>query len=186
MLTGVLSKDSPGLLLQLSLVLAPPKIVELSDVYAKLFEFGLVSEGDVKRAINASYNPRPARIMQIMVAEEKEASSDVLASSILACLEPAKLLAIQAQFPKFSPLAIASHNFPKDCDTSIEAQRIALALRLDLIRHLHMSTLDITAQITLYNSTVNEFLAKLSPDSNERVKLLLRTALNHVARRLGV
>ena len=87
-------------------------------------------------------------------------------SDIPTALRPAAAMAQEA-------LSLLSAGAP----TSDEAERIALALLLDQVRHLHMSTLTQEEREAICSKALQKVLPAASNPSSSRLKMLIEEAI---------
>ena len=118
--TGDLKTDSPGILRSLKAFLTPIEIQEFSEAYLTSIQSGGNIENGLTRKENASYNPRPARICEILIKETKESRLEVLLAALYSC----------------APNCTVTEDISKESSLCI-----ALAITLDTLRHLHMTNL---------------------------------------------
>ena len=118
--TGDLKIDSPGILRTLRNFLTPPEIEEFAEAYLTSINSGGGNEEGLTRKEGASYNPRPARVCEILIKECKENRLEVLLAALYSC----------------APGCNVTEDINKESSLCI-----ALAITLDTLRHLHMSDL---------------------------------------------
>jgi hypothetical protein len=95
------------------------------------------AEPELGRPAGQSFNPRPARLCQILIKEIQEKDQGVLAAAMLSCLSPAELEDLRSSQVEWEPevtlaLTAISHS---SAGASRESQAIGLAGLLDEIRH---------------------------------------------------
>ena len=132
-----LKAASPALQGELELHYGTSEVAMLSQVFEVACENGALFENGVRRAEGASFNPRPARIAQIILANTKGWTAETLASAILCCCKRDALTA----FNTFSQqtIKICENFFSGHPESHPQSAIIALALSLDELRHLHMT-----------------------------------------------
>ncbi len=140
-MTSILLQQSPATVVALTSLFAD----ELGD-FEVAFDFalqhGASREWPVERAPGASFNPRPCRIMQIIMREAKTKDRDLLLGSVLASVEDTELLTLLREPKLLRAIQIARAALRGD--SSAETAIIRLALLLDQARHLHMTFLSST------------------------------------------
>lgn len=124
-----------------SLTLDDRQLVEHATLFA--LENGALTELDFERQPEVSFNPRPARIVLILLNDAGVRDSKTLAAAALATLEEPCLNAAQTLFNQALCKLALSANLPpqqllkENFEPSVAL--IALALWLDRARHLHLS-----------------------------------------------
>lgn len=139
---GVLETDAPALWAALRRALPPGAPEELAGIYLAASKAGALSEQPVTREKGVSFNPRPARICQILIKECGESDTGVLAAAVLACCpEP---LEVRSAPPTAREVAAAARAGRSKYRIPVTepARSICMALFLDDIRHLHMASLE--------------------------------------------
>lgn len=166
---------APGLCASLTR-LSPPLDPRYAQAFAHSCRSGGLNEGAIKRTPGASFNPRPARICQILLSESDERDSDVLCAAIL--------IASHAQAPFASELERAAaflaeaRKFPyQESEVSAEAERVALACHLDTLRHAHMCELSEEERARLRRETEQNYLARSLHRENSRLRTLIEACL---------
>lgn len=151
---SLLATSSPGLLATLQRVFSAEEVSLLSEDYGLVVNAGGLSEDPVIREEGVSYNPRPARIATIVLAEtphpELHAIRLALWSTIGAsrmsdapeCIA-ADLRMVRSILEESSKLVSQE---TREGGSLIEVNtssvvEVLLAVQLDTVRHLHMTTL---------------------------------------------
>lgn len=142
---GILKKDSPGLSALIDGLFSQEEQHYIHKAYSLAFRYGALNEGEVKRIEGASYNPRPARIAQILLTEGSIKECDVLITSILNCAEPI----IFKEEPNDTHIYYSNDTTIRSILSGIPYKNIASPLIaivfshiLDKLRHLHMCNFD--------------------------------------------
>ena len=157
---------------------------EILSAYEIACRNGALSEWPVKREPGASYNPRPARLMYLLLHEAKERDGVVIAAAPLACADKLAEINVSHLSTYLHPsLKIAqevrSDNFP----ISPQAVRVALSKLLDDIRHLHMTHFTPQERREVAIKLQDRFFTLSSDCSNEdRMALLAKAALARTLR----
>lgn len=153
------------------------------DLLVEAFEYAVAhggcTEHGVRRSEGVSFNPRPARICQIVLTDCAERRPEFLAAALLvACnersasqaLEDANALALQAR------IFLESEHSESDCE------HLALALLLDEFRHLHMTSLS-SGQIRERLDWVKEkIFPRVKQPNSERLKVMLQATIDRLER----
>lgn len=139
--TGVFANDAPALFCALGRMYNKEILKSFEELYHNMVLAGGLHEGAIARAPNASFNPRPARLCKILLRETNEQDVNVLGAALIIAVpdnfetpvawQAACELAKQARTFRAQPLSKP--------DAPIE--RLHLAVLLDDLRHLHMTTL---------------------------------------------
>ena len=121
-LTGDIWQDAPALAVKLSAVYSPDQCSIIFRIFKEVSLRGGAHEGPIRREEGVNFNPRPARIAQIVLAETEQKDVDLL------------IIAMQATV-----------DVPSGSEESFEEldnlpALVVGALLLDAVRHLHMST----------------------------------------------
>lgn len=150
--------------------------------YALSCANGGLDEGPIKRSAGASFNPRPARICQILLQECQERDFDTLSAGLLissTAREP-----FPAPLQKAAIILSAARNFFCSRDSvAAPAERVALALHLDTLRHLHMSTATLGEIHAVLEATRSLLLDRALHDQSARLKILIRTCFDRALQR---
>ena len=133
---GNLNLDAPGLVSALKMALPPEFVDLLGGVYAAAADLDGLVENPIKRGELDSFNPRPARVCQILLKEAKENDPVVLAAAMLSC---ASSLPVDELIGGSYALVNLSKKFPTE--SSLASSRVVLALLIDQLRHVHMSSI---------------------------------------------
>ena len=169
---------APGFYAQAGRLLGASKLVALEAAYALSCAHSGLSESGVMRSDGASFNPRPARVAQIVLGESLLRDPDTIAAAILACSEIESSALQDSTLSRAWQLALQARRCASaPHDAPAETQAIALALILDKTRHLHMQKL----QPQQLSSQIIDLTLRLSkfPQLQENAKLrsLVESAL---------
>ena len=177
---------SPALHQLLSLLLPEPELQRICaayDLVSRLMD--CQAEPELGRPAGQSFNPRPARLCQILIKEIQEKDQGVLAAAMLSCLSPAELEDLRSSQVDWEPevtlaLAAISHS---SAGASRESQAIGLAGLLDEIRHFHLRPLS-PEECFDYSSHSRNALLQLRPlPGNEKLFTLVNEALKRFENR---
>ncbi len=155
----------------------------------------------MRRAEAEAFNPRPARVCKILLRECQESRLRVLLAALLGSLnydrfsnidslmERTDFSSLQADQPVVGEALLLHSEWQSFLNEpgsalSHEAERIFLALVLDQLRHLHMSSLDIHEQIMICQSIAGDILKLPCYPSNARLLQVIQAALKRAALRL--
>ena len=116
---GVLESTAPGLAGAVRRTFSPEAALTIAATYAEVIERSGLETPAIRRPEGTSFNPRPARICQILLTEGGGASPEELQQAVRRSLPHGDTP------PNYEPYD------PHD--------RVALALALDDVRHLHMT-----------------------------------------------
>jgi hypothetical protein len=142
-----LKERSPALIRQLLRRLTGPEAAEIAELYLLAERCGDASfEADIIREDGVNFNPRAARVLQLVLEEPHAGLADLKLA--LACLNKRSL----ENFEEFSKQAARllvfienePPNEPADQQLSFSECLVTLAIILDDMRHLHMTTLSET------------------------------------------
>lgn len=183
---GDLAHDSPALFGALKRVFCDGDdshsnyIKLLEKVYSASVANGALEEVELTREPEASYNPRPARVCQILLKEVGESDPAVLAAAMLCCATRLPAHEIVAGSHKLFSLVA---EYPKDVLSAVE--RVKLALLIDDIRHIHRSTRP-RSEISRILSSAIELVSNSPNPENDRLRIVARAAIENIQELLGV
>lgn len=143
---GILDKDSPGLAQNLKRYLKEGEADRVRLAYHIASRHGALQETGVVRQPEASYNPRPARVAQILMTELRSFDAEILCCAILGCAKieeafnlPEELSTLQE--PVNELREVLSINNLEASTSMVEGSLYAIIL--DEVRHLHMTDFSI-------------------------------------------
>jgi hypothetical protein len=146
-LTGNLGTDSPALLSDLQRGYENRAVRYLASCYAEASKWGGLREAPVEREAGVSYNPRPARILKILMKETNQVS--VFSASVaLFSTVPVQFREQVASAYQKQKDAVSGLDILETCDELL--QNIALARTLDSARHLHMTVFEPAERLEIY------------------------------------
>lgn len=176
-----LKNSSPKLYSSLKRVYQQSDLHFVEEIYHKACLQDALLEENLTREDGVSYNPRPARIALILISEAKLLDPSTIAASILSCCSPAVLDVHFSEYQSVRNQALQAHFLLKEgfCETyPAEPHLISLALTLDKIRHLHMTSLN-AQQIVNQCAETRRWLDTFKPIKEyERLIILINTAIN--------
>ena len=140
--TGRLAQDSPAVMGAIRRIFSAEDVLLFESLYQAAALAGGLDEGPVLRIPNASFNPRPARICKILMREVKEQDMQVLGAALLLSLP--EQIPVEPGFEQAFQFAHKLRSFIEkpgyDTPHAI-IERLHLAMLLDNLRHLHMTSL---------------------------------------------
>lgn len=168
-LVGILEEDSPSAKNLILNALGADALAKLSETYVQAVNNGVLLEKNIRRNPQVRFNPKPARILHILISEAKCFDLKTLEDAIIDCTDE-KLASLE----NISSLEI--HYF-KD-------KPHVPAILLDELRHLHM-------RLDKSDPAIQRQLESLIKLQNEgaflkwpRLDLLIATALERANIRL--
>lgn len=137
---------------------------------------GSCHESPVIREEGVSFNPRPARLAEIILKEaSKELSTDLLFEILQAAFY------LPTKQPTVNLLANQALNYSKENnfsnDTKTACEILAATFQLDVLRHLHMNSWNKQERQEYASQISNELLPLLNSTSSQRLKVMLKTCL---------
>ncbi len=181
---GDLMFDSPGVwdLIQRSIEISFH--AEILSAYTLACRHGALSEWPVKREVGVSYNPRPARLMHILLQEAKERNGVIIAAAPLTCAENLSTISIDSLSDQLRPsFELAQEVADEVCLPSQNVTRLVLSKLIDDIRHLHMTHFTASEQREYATRTQQKLLTLPEASKEERLSSLLVAALERTLRR---
>ncbi len=169
--TALLSKELPTSVL-----------LDLSSAFSKVTSATKLSEFPVVRIEGASFNPKPARLLEILWRDGLVRDPLILRSALLSLALEGDMIP-QGFTEEEIHLAAEAIEYDGRNDVRIGAQSIALARAIDTAWHLHMTNLDSNEQ----NKTATKLECILTHSKNKnlfpRMCQLLETSLIRFRRR---
>jgi len=174
-------EDSPAMASALSKVTSAEEFRHLADLYCLAASFGACDEGKIRRKEDVSFNPRPARIVQLLMKEAGINQIVFIAGAILSCAttEISDLSILSEQelltFSNTKSL-LCLKDTPAKIKFDTEESQIFLAHILDEVRHLHMTIME-EDEMNLIVTRAESVLAHMDKQGIEtRLKILLQNA----------
>ena len=145
----------------------------LEESFGNALSLGGLAERDFLRERGVSYNPRPARVVHILVHDCGTTNAEVLAAAMIASVCEAQARDKDNSLPEaVIELAAASKQSVGALGAvPLEAQQIAVAVRLDRARHFHLSRPSIETLSRFVDET--ELFIPLAEKAAPRVSMLL-------------
>jgi len=146
--SGDLKQDSPSLFNKLSREFSRKECERLSQAFRLAWatnESHLSEAEGTNRSQGSSYNPAPARVAEILLAEIKSFDSRLIGSAILSFCRTKELSATDklAYCEEVKVLnearKLCSHPFEIGKIPEDSSYKLAMAIRLDELRHLHLT-----------------------------------------------
>jgi hypothetical protein len=140
-----LKERSPALVGELCRRLSAAEAAEIAELYLLAERNSNASfEADIFREDGVNFNPRAARVLQLVLEEPKATSSDLKLA--LACLSNpalARLTDFNIQSAKIAPFFQSQAKLEelKKIELSFSECLVLLAILLDDMRHLHMKSI---------------------------------------------
>lgn len=176
---------APGLLKTLQGMMREDVLERLGELFTVCLTANEQVEAPLKRIPEANFNPRPARLAHILIKELKEQSPQVIGAAFLVCSTerqitnlPSNFVSQHAQAVRLALLALDPHNFRNDP----ASERLALALRIDTLRHIHMQNTSMQEKKKLLAEFEDEGYCKASFAENSRLETILRETLSKLLR----
>lgn len=183
-----INNNAPALFAILQKIFRPDEIKLIEAAYSFSCNHGGLNEGELNRTVGANFNPRPARIAQILISETKITNSHDIIVAILACMNSSPPIT----FPQFliefaedseNTQALLNTNNPKFENFNIT--NIALAIKLDDIRHLHMRNIpggELSEKLTECKLWLKHIP---SHDQIDRLCVMLNSAISRLERNIN-
>jgi len=159
-----LSFDAPAIFRQLQIVVSETDAAYIGRAYALSALSGGLNEWPVIREAGASHNPKPARLLHILLNEGKVKDREILCAAVLAC---ATRLTAKQGIDFGMAYSLAERSLEVQAEEAIVSlktdHRLAylyLARKLDEIRHLHMTILSRAER----KKTVDQLALKVIPE----------------------
>ena len=182
--------DAPGLWSSLCRHFHEEAMPGLEAAYAHSIARGGKEEWPVVRPEDASFNPRPARVCQILFAQGRCADLDTLIAALLAPMPPEEEAFESWRDAHQRSLArAASGHVHQGEPLSMPgagrqaAWSVALALALDTVRHLHMTELPAEERRALLDR-LQPLAGEQGDGASSPLAPLLQSALTQQFRRL--
>jgi hypothetical protein len=185
--TCLIAKESPGLYGSLKRIFKDESILVLEEAFNYAYKLGSFNEDPIVREAGVSFNPRPARFASILIKEAENLSLELISSAFF----------IGVNLPDVKNEIKIINVYDNITSFKVPNNNAKLALFLvcfiDLIRHLHMSSLRNHEKSELINNLCNALknINSLSfePFSEcniniDRLKLVLETAIRMQEHRL--
>lgn len=142
---GVLAHDAPAFHGALCRALTVDQIGVLVELYRAITERCGFDDADIVREPGVSFNPKPARVCQILMKNFGLYEAVVIGAGIVAAGGPRGVMATHERFPEQATLADEALRVEAELPTSLApfaSTGIFLACLIDRCRHLHLVRLD--------------------------------------------
>ena len=148
-------------------------------------ELGGLAERDYRREDAVSYNPRPARLVHILLSDCGNSSEAVLAAAMIASVCEARQATYPPSIPEEVQRLVAAAGKPLDelYAANDDAKQIAVSIRLDRARHFHLSKPNLD-QFSSFISDTKQYIP-LADQCSAKVSTLLRAWIKRAERQLG-
>jgi hypothetical protein len=166
-----LENEAPGIFGIFGRLFDDMTVSHLSKAYEVTVAHGGAIEHPVLREEDASFNPRPTRIAQIIWTETRCTDPLAYALALLSCCHPEEQASLSALFPDEirQCFPIWQQMVMPATDAPLLVHDIALAQLLDKARHLHMTDLPDMNQREFHHFVVNEILPCARPASENAI-----------------
>jgi hypothetical protein len=183
--SGKLNLDSRALILALAAAgFQQSSIDTLSTAYRFSFENGGTNEQPIKREEGVSFNPRPARICQILLQDAQERDLQALCAALLVTLARIETVPPEELQQALEVAQNARRFLSERTQVDACAERVALSYHLDNLRHLHMTDLPLESPRAALQRT-SEILSRIQHEQNGRLSEMIKTSLRLMERRLA-
>lgn len=176
---SVFKERAPGLHWTIARTFGAEALLQFERCFALVASSGGFNEGNVVRPEGASFNPRPARLCHILFNESQERRAVVLQAAMLVTAQPPKEPPPD-EFAVPQELAEAALGYFRTNLDRPEAELIATALELDIVRHLHMSTLSPQDRTKTLERIRGQILPAIRHGNSARLKLMLEASVNRL------
>jgi len=181
----LLSTESPRLYKAFARIFTSEDLEMAQEVYALVVAHGGNQEDYLHRETGVTFNPRVSRVCEILIKECAQKTFRIFAAAMASC---AKGISAELDCVDMKLVHEARAWDTKDgaSQLSPEAEMIALAIKLDELRHLHMTTLDDTAKQAVYQDVTQRLLHCISHDKSVRLKELINAWADRFKRSLTI
>ena len=181
---GNLATDSPSIYQILKISVDNNSLNQIARLYKKATNLGALSEIPVVRQPQASFNPKPARLLNLVLSKADLNDLSALKLAILVCCDKNQLNSLEGNLDEVEVKhALSIH--AKDYKNLGKKEKIVLACYfLDLIRHLHMTKLSSAEQSELADKILREVLPVLDFEECKTLRLMLIKAIERTQRRV--
>jgi len=165
-------KECPGVYASLSRMLTEVDLQVISSDYARAAEHGGNHETALTREEGVSFNPRLARVLSILLLDGDVREVSYLRASLFAALHHGTEVVVSLT-PEELRVAVAEC---RNLDSTDErALAVQAAIRLDLVRHFHMTAHSREEKLSLLATSKNVPLLHTA----SRVPDMLKQKLSH-------
>ena len=178
---GILDSDSPSLAQNLKRYLKKDEALKVKQAYSIASKYGALNEAGVVRMAEASYNPRPARVAQILITELRDFDADTLCCAILGCARVEEKIPLPESLSSLSDMLGElrdSLNVANLSPASRLVEASLYAILLDEVRHLHMTDFPIEHMKDKISYIQELIESKESFKENQRLVEKIRHALS--------
>lgn len=185
---GDLLEDAPGLHRLLTRKLTAVDQRHLECAYQAAVLIGAGEDAGLRRTEGASFNPKPARLCQLLLVELAIIDPVPLSAAFFCAAPVQESTMSKGQFEEEIKLARQALVFPNLDAVALEetyVQELALALRLDLIRHVHMVADSAAEILALIDTTTADFLPRLAPQRGGLLRIKLEAHIEKLRRLYG-
>ncbi|MCO6432363.1 MAG: hypothetical protein J5J00_16030 [Deltaproteobacteria bacterium] len=143
-----ISAASPSLWGKLRRTFRPAEVSIVAAAFDFAVQHGALDERNIERPSEASFNPRPARVAEIVLSGNHDVTSLQVAAAILLCAEELPSKSLPAELEEaYQTCAAARRSLSDNSPPPDElTASLLLAYMLDDVRHFHMKR-DFLAQL---------------------------------------
>lgn len=185
-LIGSLLDDSRGLYVRLQNVFDAPSLETLNAIYAEVFQLGGTEESDVLRTDGASFNPKPARVAQILIDDLEVRDFSAIGAGLCSPLSHTSRFRMKAATVQMLELCeqarLLFEEEVEECP--LEVRLLGGAIALDDVRHLHMRDVSSPRKRELVDQVSKAVLGNLLVPEAATIRVKLDTAIAMQRRRL--
>lgn len=185
-LAGKLSDDARGLYVRLQNIHDAQSVELLQAIYREVYELGGCDEGHVTREPGVNFNPRPARLLHILLDdfEVEELAAD--GAALCLALPGSARFRMKAATLEMLELSAQAQLCLEEAsgEHSLEVRFLAASAALDEIRHLHMSTIHFDQKREILKEMSGKFLDQFTVPEAATARVKLETAIKLQSRRL--
>jgi hypothetical protein len=174
------AKECHGLAGSLTRLYGDGVVAQISEDYSVAADLGGNLELAVPRAEGASFNPRIARVVSLVIHECESVSLALLRSAVYSCVDNERIneLPSEVVYDVKEVKKAASHS-------PAWAQGVSLAITLDRVRHLHMMTSTHDEKCAYLDEVRASVLLRPESGAPERLRVKVLHAVDLQARRLA-
>lgn len=169
----LLRLESPKVYALIQRSFTASEVAVLLKSYNFVVEHGANLEAETIRAEGVSFNPKMARILNILIHEGGVTSTAPLMLAMAGSIATSALSTFSAESGVQISEAALSAIQELTPAPSAEVELVRLSYWLDRVRHLHMSTLDRTAICDIHSQVINQLIPGIKFPQSEKLKTLL-------------
>jgi len=174
---GNLLSDSPGLALYLRNHLSPSELKAVAEAYSESVKLGGCNEGLVERDPEVSYNPRPARILKLLIEECGVSDVDLMIDAL-------KALPLFESFEAGAVATTLTNIREKSANRLNKAEHLLGVMLLDYLRHLHMSKIS-PEGLSAILKEAGDTLTRITAEIPQKLQMKISDTISKQLRRVG-